>query len=140
MPSDSLAKRHAVIANNRDCDVVVGRMVQFMDSGAAPEVRQRLLVDPRPTLGYLSGTSLARRKVFDRVGKFDPAPGATTFLDWVLRARHAGVRFCETDAVVLERRVHGGNISLDRPAMQAGYLMTLRRHFARQRNIDRGKC
>jgi glycosyltransferase involved in cell wall biosynthesis len=133
MPQGSLAARYAAITDDCSLEVVFGRMVQFMDPRTPPDVQKRLRADPRPASAQLCGTCLARRTVFDRIGKFDPAPEATTFLDWVLRIRHAGVASSEVDAVVLERRVHGANLSLDRTRVQAGYLTTLRRHFARQR-------
>jgi glycosyltransferase involved in cell wall biosynthesis len=133
MPPDSLASRRAGVADDCNCEVVVGRMVQFVDPGIPPEMRQRLRGNSQPVVAHLAGTCLARRAVFDKVGRFDPEIGAPTFLDWVLRARHADVRFCEIDAVVLKRRIHGANLSLDRTQINAGYLMTLRRHLARLR-------
>jgi glycosyltransferase involved in cell wall biosynthesis len=135
MPSDSLAARHAMSALNCEYDVVVGRMVQFMDPSATSVMSRRLRADPCPARAYVAGTCLIRRTVFDRIGKFDAAIGTSTFIDWVLRARHAAVRFHEIDAVVLQRRVHGANCSLDRRTMQANYLRALRRHFARQRKV-----
>jgi hypothetical protein len=133
MPLDSLSARHAVSALDCEYDVVVGRMVQFLDRGATSTTDRHLRADPRPARAHLAGTCLIRRRVFDTVGQFDSAIGASTFIDWVLRARHAQVRFHEIDSVVLQRRVHGANLSLDVSAIQANYLIALRRHFARQR-------
>jgi glycosyltransferase involved in cell wall biosynthesis len=133
MPSDSLSARHAVSELYCEHDVVVGRMVQFLDRGARSIMHRRLRADPCPARAYVAGTCMIRRTVFDNIGKFDPAIGASTFIDWVLRARHAHIRFHEIDAVVLQRRVHGANLSLDRSTIQANYLIALRRHFARQR-------
>jgi glycosyltransferase involved in cell wall biosynthesis len=133
MPPGSLAARRAVLDRDRDCDIAIGRMAQFLDADMPAAARQRLRADPRPVLAHSAGSCLIRRTAFDTVGRFDPAVGAATFLDWVLRARHAGIRFQEVDAVVLERRVHGANLSLNRTVIQASYLRILRRHFARQR-------
>ena len=81
---------------------------------------------------YALGTLLVRRAVLDRVGPFDPALIGGEGVDWVARARRAGIRFAEHDEVVLLRRDHGANFSASARA-RAGYLQLARAAILRQR-------
>jgi glycosyltransferase involved in cell wall biosynthesis len=58
--------------------------------------------------GWLAGTMLVPRAVWERVGPMADFR-AGELADWLLRARHAGVRETMLDAVLLRRRVHDAN-------------------------------
>jgi GT2 family glycosyltransferase len=76
---------------------------------------------------------LFRRRVFERVGGFDPSLRHGDFIDWYLRAKADGLRSRLVEAVVVERRIHGGNLTLRDKAGSKDYLTVVRRHLARQR-------
>ena len=82
--------------------------------------------------GPLLGSMLFRRRLFERVGGFDTDLGHGDFIDWYLRARAAGMVACQLTTVVLQRRVHGANLTLRDKAGRKDYLTVVRRHLARQ--------
>jgi glycosyltransferase involved in cell wall biosynthesis len=59
-------------------------------------------------LGAATGM-LIRRGAFDRIGPFDPALSATSFIAWLGRAKRMGLRGSMLDEVVLLRRLHLSN-------------------------------
>jgi glycosyltransferase involved in cell wall biosynthesis len=82
---------------------------------------------------YALGTLLVRRAALDRVGPLDPMLVGGEGVDWVARARRAGLRFAEHDEVVLLRRDHGANFSTSERA-RAGYLQLARAAILRRRD------
>ena len=61
----------------------------------------------------MAGTALVRKASFDRVGPFDTTFRACEFLDWIARGRDARLRVEMIDDVLLERRIHGANLTAD---------------------------
>lgn len=57
---------------------------------------------------------LARRSTFDRVGHFDSSLKHTDATDWFLRAERAGVLKELLPDVLVKRRLHGTNTSVQR--------------------------
>jgi GT2 family glycosyltransferase len=59
-------------------------------------------------------TMMVRAEIFDSVGLFNPKLTHRDSADWLLRAREAGVGFLELDDVLVHRRIHDNNMSLNR--------------------------
>jgi glycosyltransferase involved in cell wall biosynthesis len=71
--------------------------------------RRHRIAQPAP--GYLTGALLARRTVFERVGRFDETWRHVHDTEWFARARDAGVVFEELPEVLMFRRLHLNNRS-----------------------------
>lgn len=84
--------------------MVIGALRRFGDAAAG---------DPAPRMARTPGVLLADRRVFERVGAFDTALATGCDMDWFARAALAGVPTATVDAVVLLKRLHGGNLSRD---------------------------
>lgn len=65
----------------------------------------------QPIPGYVSGTLLARRAAFERIGPFNPGLQHGDDTEWFLRAREAGVAGVLLEEVLLTRRLHQTNLS-----------------------------
>jgi glycosyltransferase involved in cell wall biosynthesis len=61
--------------------------------------------------GYITGTFLVRRRVFDVVGPFDAAVRFADSMEWFLRAVERGVVSELLPDVLLRHRMHGRNLS-----------------------------
>jgi GT2 family glycosyltransferase len=81
-------------------------------------------------------TMLAPRRVFDRVGAFDPSFRVGEDTDWMLRARVAGLVVARVDRVLIRRRIHGANLIYRTEEMRAAIHRTVLR-LARQRLVER---
>ncbi|MCG6871564.1 MAG: hypothetical protein LJE84_04665 [Gammaproteobacteria bacterium] len=61
--------------------------------------------------GLISGTLLAPRAAFEKVGGFDPGLWFADAADWFLRAEAKGLRVARLPEVLHFHRMHGSNIT-----------------------------
>ncbi|HEY7598713.1 MAG TPA: glycosyltransferase family A protein [Candidatus Limnocylindrales bacterium] len=136
-PADSLAVRLAALSADAQLDLCFGHMEQFASPDLAPAERRRLHVPAGPQPAWASSAMMARRSVFARIGTLPEQRRAADFLDWLLRARAAGVRALMLDHVVLRRRLHTANLTRREPEANADYLAVVRAELARRRAAGR---
>lgn len=111
-------------------------LTQCPDAGYAFGV-SRTFQDPNPpgsgpsTLieGPAPGTVLFRRTCFTQVGPFDESVIHLNMADWLLKARQLGIEGVSIDSVVLDRRLHSSNMSLQ-DSKRLAALSMVRRHLA----------
>ncbi|MEY4373349.1 MAG: hypothetical protein RL219_2118 [Actinomycetota bacterium] len=82
----------------------------------------------RPT-----GSMLTRRSAFDAIGLFDEELRHGEDTDWYLRAQDAGLEIRALQDIVLVRRIHGGNLTMDAEAQRRARFVILQRRMARKR-------
>jgi GT2 family glycosyltransferase len=72
-------------------------------------------IDPRlwPIIPISPCTMLARRAVFERIGVFDPKLRRGEDTEWYVRMMMRQVRYEVMPDVLLERRIHGANLTKD---------------------------
>ncbi len=71
----------------------------------------------KPLPAYATQAMLARRALFDAVGRLDPALRILDDTDWLLRAADRGTVTEMVPDVLTFRRMHGSNISRDQATM-----------------------
>ncbi len=125
-----LERQVARLGARPDLDAVVSYVESFWDDDAGRERDQ-----PRSGAvpGYVSGTLLARRAIFDRVGLFDPQLWFVDSLDWFARASECGASIELMPDVLAQHRVHRGNLSRRGRDSRAETLRVLRRALDRRR-------
>ena len=130
---DRLALQVRALTADPRALAVAGRMVQFLSPDRVDELRGRFACPEEPAHSFTIGTLLIRREAFLASGGLDASLSGGEVIEWLQRARDAGARVALIDAVVLRRRIHGENLSLQREALHAGYLATARAAIARRR-------
>ena len=116
---------------------VLGHERIFLEPGCPPPrwLKAELLAGTHA--GYVVGTLMARRAVFDVVGLFAAAYSMASDTDWLLRARDAGVAMAVIGDTLLHRRIHEGNHSHQSGQAVSELLVALRARTARQRGTSR---
>lgn len=128
-----LAHQLAAFAANPSLDACVGHVESVWDDDTPRQADQpRAGVVP----GYVTGTLLARRDVFDRVGLFDADLWFVDSLEWFSRATDAGITIAVLPEVLLYHRVHGGNLSRRGEDSRAEALRVIKRTLDRRRAAD----
>ncbi|WP_018232758.1 glycosyltransferase family 2 protein [Thioalkalivibrio thiocyanodenitrificans] len=111
--SNKLELQSDYLARNPEYDFALGMQRLFLD----PEVTEppawlRAGHLDKPQLGYLPGTLLCARAVFDRVGPFDTRYRfGGDDADWFARAEDLGLHRGVVNETVLMRRIHADNLS-----------------------------
>jgi len=82
-------------------------------------------------------TALIRRSAFEVVGDFDERFLGGHDVDWLMRAREAGVGEAQSDAITLHYRRHDGNMTNDVAVDQPNLLRVLRASIERRRIAGR---
>ena len=130
---DRLEVQLAEFAADPGLDLVFGHEVAFKSPELPPDVAARIACPPGSRPAYMGNTMLARRPGWDRVGPLDTEVAVGEFLDWLLRARAAGLRESMLARAVLRRRLHGRNMTLLRRAESSDYAKILKRSLDRRR-------
>ena len=120
-----------------DFDGVLGRIRTFLTPDREPELRGRYACPPEPLAGRHPGALLVTRAAFLRTAGFDETLRIGEGVDWFHRAEAAGVRFSRVDDVVLERRIHGGNLTLQSAASRVDYVRAARAAILRKGGASR---
>jgi glycosyltransferase involved in cell wall biosynthesis len=128
-PARSLERRLATMRADPSAEVVFGHMREFADG------HEDNLGDPRPAL--LFGSMVVRRSTLERVGPFATEFRVGELMDWLFRAREAGVRELRAEDVVLHRRIHAANTGRDRVS-RVDHARIVRRALDRRRGRIRG--
>ena len=105
---------------------------QFISPELSSEQAARFEVPAEPQVARQVGTMLIAREDFDCVGPFS-AERMGEFMEWLLRAREAGLGEIVADAVLLERRVHPAGHSLSGRPQMGQYAQILKHSLDRRR-------
>lgn len=127
---DKLERQTRTLRERPDVDLVFGAVRQF----ASAELGGRE-TPPRP--GQVFGSLLVRRAAAERIGPIATEWRAGYMVDWLLRAREAGLVELTTDELVLHRRVHDANVSLE-PGSRTDLARALKHGLDRRRRGGTG--
>jgi hypothetical protein len=106
--------------------------------GYAQQVRQLPGGEPIELgkfIARLPGAMLIRRASFDRLMGFDARVRIGEGLDFVSRAKDAGLRYEVLEEIVLERRIHGSNMGIRERHRRDDYVRLVAEILARRREM-----
>jgi glycosyltransferase involved in cell wall biosynthesis len=137
---ESVVKRMRHFSADPTLDMVVGKLRCFLSPELPEEARGRYVVPSEPQQGHLPGAAIIRAAAFDRYGPIDERLAINADLDWSVRARDEGARIRLIDDVVVERRIHGKNLTLTgKQELDASRLQIVRASLARRRRARTGE-
>jgi glycosyltransferase involved in cell wall biosynthesis len=131
---DKLARQIARFTARPELDYCVGHVQNFWEAELREEA-ERFEGHARghPIAGYVTGTLVARKSLFQRVGNFNPSLGHGDAADWFLRADAAGAVKEMLPDVLLYRRLHQNNRSRVLAADSRGEFLHLLKRALDQR-------
>jgi glycosyltransferase involved in cell wall biosynthesis len=114
LPASKLGVQVRYLDEHPEIGCVLGRQEWILEEGVEPPKLER-----DPIFGELGGIQLVsamfRRTVLDRLGGFDPTYRYAEDRDLFVRLREHGVEIAVVPEVVLHKRLHGSNMTMNRP-------------------------
>jgi glycosyltransferase involved in cell wall biosynthesis len=130
LPPTKLGTQARYLDEHPEAGCVLGRQEWIFDGVEPPEL-------PRdPIFGEVGGiqlvTAMIRRKVLEELGGFDPSYRYAEDRDLFIRMREHGVEIAVLPDVVLHKRLHGSNMTMNAPTTHP-MLRSLREKLERER-------
>jgi glycosyltransferase involved in cell wall biosynthesis len=136
LPPTKLSVQARYLDEHPETGCVLGRQEWIFDGVEPP----RLARDP--IFGEVGGiqlvTAMVRRRVLEDLGGFDATYRYAEDRDLFIRMREHGVEIAVRPDVVLHKRLHGTNMTMDPPATHP-MLRSLREKLERERGADGGR-
>jgi hypothetical protein len=89
-------------------------------------------------IGYTPGTLIARRGLFESLGEFDPELSIACDADWFARLQDSAQPLAVVPEVMLLKRIHGANMSLQRDRVRSETMTVIRSSLLRKRGNEAG--
>jgi glycosyltransferase involved in cell wall biosynthesis len=137
---DKLSVQVDYLMNNPDIQYTIARVKFFLEAGfpLPPGFRKELLENDY--VGRILETLVARKTLFDVIGKFDPNVAISMDVDWFVRANDRDISMAILPRVLLHRRVHDTNTSLQVEINNKRYneeMLGVLRRSVRRKQIDK---
>lgn len=118
LPS-KLTRQVEYLLVHSEVDCTITRVKFFLEPAVAtpPWLKPDILLRDHP--GYFPSALVARRKVFEKLGLFDPGYQMGSDADWFFRAKRHGIPVAVVPETLVRRRIHAANHSY-----QSGLAMT----------------
>lgn len=128
-----LTRQVGVLTDEPEVGYTIGHFRYFLQPDCdVPATFNRALLGI-DLMGRIMETLVARRGVFDAVGRFDPSLRTAEDVDWYARAKDLAVPMRVVDDVILEKRIHDANISTAGAQNMPHLMEALRRSIQRRR-------
>ncbi|HUK10393.1 MAG TPA: glycosyltransferase family A protein [Stellaceae bacterium] len=95
---------------NPDLDLAYGLVEQFISPELDETARVGIHCPPGAKAARLCGSTLFRRRAFDRIGQFNPSFKYGSIMDWMARFEERGLASGLVNEIVLVRRIHETNL------------------------------
>jgi glycosyltransferase involved in cell wall biosynthesis len=134
LPRTKLRAQVRYLDEHPETGCVLGRVEWLVEEGVEPPqmARDPIYGDPG---GIQLVTAMVRRGVLDELGGFDPSYRYAEDRDLFIRMREHGVEIAVLDEVVLRKRLHGSNMTMNAPTTHP-MLRSLREKLERQRRDE----
>ena len=132
LPPSKLSVQARFLSEHPEIGCVLGRQEWIVEDGVEPPELKR-----DPIFGELGGIQLVsamfRRAVLEELGGFDPTYRYAEDRDLFVRMRESGVEIEVLPDVVLHKRLHGSNMTMNQPESHP-LLRSLKEKLERERN------
>lgn len=112
-------------ADDPSLEISFGYVRQFYSPELDAETRRRILLPDAPLAGCNPGTMLLRWTTFRRIGWFRADPQVGQFIDWYARAQEQQLKMQVLPDILMQRRLHGANMGIEKRAARNDYARIL---------------
>ena len=130
--SNKLELQVRALQEKASCQYVVAHCQFYLEPNCVPPAgfRRSLLSGSHPA--FIMETLLVRPSLFESIGLFDPDLFIAEDVDWFARVKDAGVQGVLLPEVLLYKRIHSNNTSIDLETNKKNLLKILRQSIQRK--------
>ena len=133
---DKLKLQVEYLLSHPDVGYTLTQQKYFLDPGGTlPAWFRKELFDSVHT-GWVLGTLVVRRTIFEQVGNFATGYSAANDSDWFFRAKAAGIPMAVMPELLLLKRIHDANDSARAKEILSELLKVVKTSLNRQRSIQ----
>jgi len=130
---DKLSTQLKYMEQHPDLQFTIAYFKYFLEKGCQPPPGFRKTLLNGSHIGRIMETLVARREVFDRVGFFDTTLSTAEDVDWFSRTSDMKTAMAVLPNLLLNKRVHDKNISLNVEKNNINLLKALRKSVQRKK-------
>ena len=127
-----LESQQNALLNDKNMQMAFGHVDQFISDDVDESVKKTIACPEHSIAGYIPGTLFTRRSTFLDVGLFDTTYQLGEFIDWYARAVELGTTGVMLPEVLLHRRLHGANQTIQQRDAQSDYVRVVRAAIKRR--------
>ena len=131
--ADKLATQVEYMQRNPQVQYTIAHFEYFLEPGCTPPIGFRRELLQGSHVGRIMETLVARKEVFEDVGYFDLSLSTAEDVDWYSRAADRNIPMAVLPQVLLKKRVHESNISLEVDKNNQNLLKALRKSIQRKK-------
>jgi glycosyltransferase involved in cell wall biosynthesis len=120
------------LVGHPEVDYVIAKTRNFLEPGTERPARLTRDLSLTDSVFLNPGTLVARKAAFRVVGIFDASYTRAADFDWFIRAQEAGLQMAVLPKVLLRRRLHGCNLSLDVQEKTAEFMRAVKSSIERR--------
>lgn len=132
---DALATQVTYHQLHPEVGYTLAQQICFLEPGCSSPTWFQLQTVSQPHIGYLPGTLMVKRAIFDQIGLFNPEIAISSDADWFARANDAQVPTHTLAQVLLERRIHQANQSRQSKQIHKELFQLLHNSIKRKQEI-----
>ncbi len=129
---DKLTSQVEYMIQHPEVQYTIAKFIYFLEPGSVSPAGFRKELLKGEHVGRIMETLVARKSVFEEVGKFDTQLNTAEDVDWYSRASDQQIPMAVIPKVLLHKRIHGTNISLNVDANNQNLLKALRQSVHRK--------
>ncbi len=131
--TDKLNTQVKYMLHHPEIQYTIAKVKYFLEPGSLPQVGFRKELLEGIHVGRIMETLVAWKSVFERVGKFNTELSTAEDMDWYSRASDLQIPMAVIPKVLLHKRIHGRNISLNVDENNRNVLKALRQSVQRKK-------
>lgn len=138
-PAGSFQIRLDCLINNPNIDIALGKVQCLRETGdgsSSPELHRELSAQ---FVSFNIGAAFYRRRVFEKIGVYDPQLRFGEDTDWFMRAREAGIGLLVLPDTTLYYRLHEGGMTSGKAVTELNIAEVLKRSLDRRRQAASGQ-
>lgn len=134
MRPSKISRQLGYLLDEPSAGVVLTGFEPLIEEGVSPPLVVQMQMQQEQKSVLAAGSALARKEIFERIGRFNESYGLGEDTEWLWRVKQAGVAVGQISEPLFVRRLHGANLTYQDDGLRSGLLRAARDHLVRARS------